>query len=125
MGVVAGGIGECGSVHFPSVYVRLTDTEIIQFIQDALQDVKDESESTKVMVINDRQTEALDLSSLGANKKCDDLPQSPIDDKWAKLGFVDNTLMICNTSIQSRECYELFLETLSTYSCMSTSALNL
>ncbi len=35
-GIVQGGVGTCGSKDFPSIYVRLRDPEVLEFIQLSL-----------------------------------------------------------------------------------------
>ncbi len=35
-GIVQGGVGNCGSKDFPSIYVRIKDPEVFNFIQKAI-----------------------------------------------------------------------------------------
>ncbi len=35
-GIVQGGVGTCGSKDFPSIYVRIKDPEVFEFIQFAV-----------------------------------------------------------------------------------------
>ncbi len=35
-GIVQGGVGNCGSKDFPSIYVRIKDPEVFNFIQNAI-----------------------------------------------------------------------------------------
>jgi secreted trypsin-like serine protease len=36
VGVVTGGIGECGNPRFPAVYVRIEDREVFDFVQSTI-----------------------------------------------------------------------------------------
>lgn len=45
-GIVSGGIGSCGDPRYPSIYVRLEDPEIFNFIQSILKDNLVHSKST-------------------------------------------------------------------------------